>query len=352
MQTTLAEASVKVKKVPNGLTGVMLSGGSKKVQNGSTGAMLPGGSKNIIIDPVVISSDDEDGPHNEMDEDNQSCENASKQLVLYEPEPIQSQPPPSKGSTSSGLPPRVLPSVGAFTVQCAKCFKWRLIPTKEKYEEIRECILEQPFVCDTAREWQPNISCDDPADIQQDGSRLWAIDKPSIAQPPPGWERELRIRGEGGSKFADVYYIAPTGKRLRSMVEVQKYLFEHPELTREGVALSQFSFQIPKPLQENYVRKRPSRVAALSDESNFHGARAIEPPEVRPLAWTGPNDATVLRIGRAEHSSFLDVDSPGGRRAEKRARQLPFKEMYSSAMFGNQHHIQMQEHFRSRNGGL
>lgn len=99
---------------------------------------------------------------------------------------------------------RTLPSVGAFTVQCASCFKWRLIPTKEKYEQIRESILQVPFVCEGAREWRADISCDDPPDILQDGSRLWAIDKPNIAQPPPGWDRQLRIRGEGGTKFADV----------------------------------------------------------------------------------------------------------------------------------------------------
>lgn len=99
---------------------------------------------------------------------------------------------------------RSLPSVGAFTVQCASCFKWRLIPTKEKYEQIRESILQIPFVCERAREWRPDISCDDQPDILQDGSRLWAIDKPNIAQPPPGWDRQLRIRGEGGTRFADV----------------------------------------------------------------------------------------------------------------------------------------------------
>lgn len=99
---------------------------------------------------------------------------------------------------------RPLQTVGAFTVQCASCFKWRLIPTKEKYEQIRESILQIPFLCERAREWRPDISCDDQPDILQDGSRLWAIDKPNIAQSPPGWDRQLRIRGKGGTRFADV----------------------------------------------------------------------------------------------------------------------------------------------------
>ncbi|KAJ8500834.1 hypothetical protein OPV22_011386 [Ensete ventricosum] len=194
-------------------------------------------------------------------------------------------------SNSSG---RTFPSIGTFTVQCASCFKWRIIPTKEKYEQIRENILEDPFVCEHAREWRPDILCEDPEDISQDGSRLWAIDKPNIAQPPPGWERLLRIRAEGGTKFADVYYTAPSGKRLRSMVEIQRYLLEHPEYARQGVTLSKFSFQSPRSLQENYVRKRPPRVTNL------------EPEEVNPLSWAAP--LRELLIGRQASSSLCEKD--------------------------------------------
>ncbi|CAL9127364.1 unnamed protein product [Musa textilis] len=173
---------------------------------------------------------------------------------------------------------RVLPSIGAFTVQCAACFKWRLIPTKEKYEEIRQNILQEPFVCEHAREWRPDIVCEDPEDISPDGSRLWAIDKPNISQPPPGWERLLRIRGEGSTKFADVYYAAPSGKKLRSMVEIQRYLLEHPEHIQQGVNLSQFSFQIPRPLQENYVRKRHARSMSSCDVG-LMSPKPLEPEE-------------------------------------------------------------------------
>ncbi|XP_039071856.1 methyl-CpG-binding domain-containing protein 2-like isoform X2 [Hibiscus syriacus] len=223
---------------------------------------------------------------------------------------------PSAGPRFSSS--RLLPSVGAFTVQCDRCFKWRLIPTKEKYEEIREHILENPFVCVTAREWRPDISCDDPTDISQDGSRLWAIDKPNIAQPPPGWQRLLRIRGEGSTKFADIYYQAPTGKRLRSMVEVQKYLIEHPEYAT-GVNLSRFSFQIPKPLQEDYVRKRPARQTAS------HGN------EVNLLVWAGPDDTEVeqghlaLPPPTAEASVSYSPNRPA-----KQARRTPPEQMYLS----------------------
>lgn len=49
-----------------------------------------------------------------------------------------------------------------------------------------------------------------------------------------------------------------------------RYLDEHPQYKDEGVSMSKFSFQIPKPLQENYVRKRPSR-AELTNEAGDHG---------------------------------------------------------------------------------
>lgn len=100
---------------------------------------------------------------------------------------------------------RVWESVQLYSVKCGKCYKWRLIPTKEKYEEIREAIEQQPFSCETAREWRPEISCDDEADIKQDSNYRWAMDRPSIPQTPYGWQRIIRIRAEGGTKFADVY---------------------------------------------------------------------------------------------------------------------------------------------------
>ncbi|KAL5543423.1 hypothetical protein UlMin_007207 [Ulmus minor] len=230
--------------------------------------------------------------------DSEDEENTSKQLVVYDPEAngTETIEPLSELIQHQPLPPRILPCVGAFTVQCANCLKWRLIPTKEKYEEIREHILEQPFYCEIAREWRPDVSCDDPADISQDDGRLWAIDKPNIAQPPRGWQRLLRIRGEGSSKFADIYYVAPSSKVLRSKVEIQKYLLEHPEYMEDGVSMSQFSFQTPKPLQENYVRKRPSRSIASSD-----GNRPLESDTMRPLAiaWAGPDENTELEPGVA-----------------------------------------------------
>ncbi|XP_042468969.1 proteoglycan 4-like isoform X3 [Zingiber officinale] len=224
---------------------------------------------------------------------NQSIESHSKELMFYDPGPSHETPvvtnhienhTPFRNFLVPNPSSRAYSAIGTFTIQCASCFKWRIIPTKEKYEQIREKILDEYFVCEHAREWRPAIQCEDPEDISQDGSRVWAIDKPNIAQPPSGWERLLRIRGEGGTKFADVYYAAPSGKKLRSMVEVQRFLVEHPEYARQGVTLSQFSFQAPRPLQENYVRKRPLRLMNSSDGSDLLLQQLLEVEEVNPLS--------------------------------------------------------------------
>ncbi|KAL2512461.1 Methyl-CpG-binding domain-containing protein 2 [Abeliophyllum distichum] len=179
-------------------------------------------------------------------------------------------------------------SVRAYTVQCANCSKWRFIPTKKKYEQIRETIAELPFLCETAREWRPEITCSDESDLVKDGSWRWAIDKPCIPQPPPGWQRILRIRAKGGTKFADVYYIAPSGKRFRSISEVQSFLNEHPEYL--GVTLSQFSFQTPAPMEENYVRKRRASSAASHESGTLMPVAAI------PISWIAPDQLRDLHF--------------------------------------------------------
>lgn len=163
----------------------------------------------------------------------------------------------SKSSDScNDTPPRILPTIKAFSAQCSSCLKWRLIPTKELYEEIRQTVTENPFVCSRATSWHPQASCNDPSDLSQDASLLWAIDKPDIPVAPAGWERLLCFRGEGSGKFADVYYRSPTGQRLRSMRDVERFLAEHPEYVNAGVNKSQFSFLKPKPLHPRYTKKR------------------------------------------------------------------------------------------------
>ncbi|ESR66431.1 methyl-CpG-binding domain-containing protein 2 [Citrus sinensis] len=340
MQSHSGKASVRVEKEANEFLG------SSLLSNLDESLHEP------IDVPSSTSSSASEGQSDETVEgDDQINGDASKQLVLYDPtangtseiEPVpesfQYNRAPFGRYSGPNTQSRVLPSVGAFTVQCADCFKWRLIPTKEKYEEIREHVLENPFTCEKAREWRPDVSCDDPTDISQDGSRLWAIDKPNIAQPPPGWQRLLRIRGEGSTKFADVYYEAPSGKKLRSMVEIQKYLLEHPEYARAGVKMSQFSFQIPKPLQENYVRKRVSKAHTSHDTP-----KALEPRAVSPLSWVSPDNFTDLQLGRPALPAppvEAPISDPNPRPA-KQARRAP-KQMYSGSPISSDHKFRAEE---------
>lgn len=254
----------------------------------------PQSSKNSRI---VVPSDSN---RPRFDNDGFSSETASNQMVVFNSEAADELG--ENRLQKSVITKGISPSIGAFTVQCAKCFKWRLIPTKEKYEEIRERIIQEPFVCKRAREWRPDITCNDPEDISQDGSRLWAIDKPNIAQPPHGWERQIRIRGEGGTKFADVYYTSPTGRKLRSLVEVDRFLQENPEHVAQGVTLAQFSFQIPRPLRQDYVKKKPKLINA-SDEASTITSKSSEPEEVNPIAWAVP---TKHEGDASEEASFAD----------------------------------------------
>ncbi|XP_021308486.1 methyl-CpG-binding domain-containing protein 2-like isoform X2 [Sorghum bicolor] len=262
----------------------------------------PQSSKNSQI---TVPSDS-NGPR--FDNDGFASETASNQMVVFNSEAgDKEQDEPGENRLQKSVITRgISPSIGAFTVQCAKCFKWRLIPTKEKYEEIRERIIQEPFVCKRACEWKPGVTCNDPEDISQDGSRLWAIDKPNIAQPPRGWERQIRIRGEGGTKFADVYYTSPTGRKLRSLVEIDRFLQENPEYVAQGVTLAQFSFQIPRPLRQDYVKKKPKLINP-SDEASTITSKSFQPEEVNPIAWAVP---TAHEGDASEEASLADETLP------------------------------------------
>ncbi|KAG8370693.1 hypothetical protein BUALT_Bualt13G0009900 [Buddleja alternifolia] len=134
-------------------------------------------------------------------------------------------------------------SIELWSVQCHECFKWRLIPTQEEYEEIRSKITQHPFVCTK----KPGISCENPADIEYDNSRTWVIDKPDLPKTPKGFKRKIVLRKDF-SKM-DCYYDTPTGKRLRSSTEVPKYLDENPEYKKD-VSVQDFSFSRPKIMED------------------------------------------------------------------------------------------------------
>ncbi|KAK6940880.1 Methyl-CpG DNA binding [Dillenia turbinata] len=134
--------------------------------------------------------------------------------------------------------PHVETSIHAYAAQCENCWKWRIIPTQEEYEDIRSRVLDEPFVCSM----KTDVSCEDPADIEYDATRTWALDKPNIPKTPVGFKRGLILRKDY-SKL-DAHYITPSGTKVRAPTHVENYLKAHPELV--GISLSDFSFMTPR----------------------------------------------------------------------------------------------------------
>ncbi|KAF5732733.1 hypothetical protein HS088_TW17G00263 [Tripterygium wilfordii] len=156
----------------------------------------------------------------------------------------------SKSLKRKGSPLRL---VDTYAAQCVKCFKWRVITSVEEYEDIRNKVSVVPFVC--AR--KSGVSCEDPADIENDGSQTWAIDKPGIPKTPEGFKRILVLRRDY-SKM-DVYYVTPTKKRLKCHSEVAAFLEANPG--HEGVSPSDFNFITPKVVEDtipDYIVRKGS----------------------------------------------------------------------------------------------
>ena len=126
-----------------------------------------------------------------------------------------------------------------YVVQCCECLKWRTIPTKDEFEAIRENFTEDPWFCGR----KPGGSCEDPADIEYDKSRIWVIDTPDIPKPPPETER-LLTRREDPTKM-DICYVLPDGKYANGPKDVQRFLDENPEY-KDSLSVESFSFTLPR----------------------------------------------------------------------------------------------------------
>ncbi|KAL3833638.1 hypothetical protein ACJIZ3_008374 [Penstemon smallii] len=178
---------------------------------------------------------------------------------------------------------RVWDSVQLYSVRCEECSKWRIIPFKEKYEEIREKINENSFT----------LSCQDSTDIEEQDDRYILMDKPNIPRTCPGWQRLIRMRAPGRKRFADVYYVAPSEKRMRSMVELDKFFEKNPEFLLGGINTSMFSFQAPVPLDENYIAKHRYRAPSASGSSNTSNV----PLDVNQNLWIVPFEIKDVNVG-------------------------------------------------------
>ncbi|KAI4329742.1 hypothetical protein MLD38_028090 [Melastoma candidum] len=144
-------------------------------------------------------------------------------------------------------------SIDIYAVQCEKCFKWRVIDSQEEYEDIRSKFKDKPYTCSR----KPGKSCSDPADIEYDATRTWVIDKPNIPKTPEGFKRNLVLRKDF-SKL-DAYYVAPTGKKMRTLNEVSAFLDANPQY--KGMTVADFSFHCPKVMDEtipDHVEKKGS----------------------------------------------------------------------------------------------
>ncbi|KAG6548431.1 hypothetical protein Mapa_009918 [Marchantia paleacea] len=109
-------------------------------------------------------------------------------------------------------------------VQCRLCGKYRRVPEKRRYEEIRQQVLSNPWECSCASEWTTEeISCDVPEEFTSPEFVL-LFDKSAIPVSPPLWERECFLSKQ---YFADIYYYPPNGgariksKRYHEMRESQ-----------------------------------------------------------------------------------------------------------------------------------
>ncbi|KAL8028988.1 hypothetical protein ABFS82_14G196100 [Erythranthe guttata] len=148
--------------------------------------------------------------------------------------------------------PKMQPEIGGkkcveiWSAQCGECFKWRIIPSEDEYEEIRSKFIEDPFVCSK----KAGVCCNDGADIEYDKSRTWVIDKPNTPKTPAGFKRRMVMRG--CESRIDCYYKTPNGKKqLRSPTDVSNFLTSYPEYNINGhISLQHFSFNAPKIMQD------------------------------------------------------------------------------------------------------
>lgn len=141
-----------------------------------------------------------------------------------------------------------------------------MVDTQEEFEEIRSKLIEEPFYCDK----KPDVSCENPADIEYDATRTWVIDKPNTPKTPEGFKRTLVLRRDF-SKL-DAYYITPTGKRLRTRNEMASFIKANPKY--KDVSPFDFDFVSPKIMEDTI----PEHVVKKAS-SNGNGNSRIKTPK-------------------------------------------------------------------------
>lgn len=95
----------------------------------------------------------------------------------------------------------------------------------------------------------------------------------------------------------------PLYKKFLDLINC-RYMADHPEYLAQGVSFSQFSFQCPRPLQENYVKKRLPRLPASVNDSparlpaSFNDSPACLPPPINdsPACFSAPVNDSSYRL--------------------------------------------------------
>jgi hypothetical protein len=194
-----------------------------------------------------------------------------------------------------------------YVAMCYRCKKWRVIPTKQEFEAIRERGEEDPWFC--GRDPGAGRSCEQPEDIPYDSSRIWAMDKLGIPRPPPETERVLIMRGDL-SKM-DTYYLMPNGKRARSVADVERFLKENPGY-RATMPASRFSFAMPKIVRETVEECSQWRAVkadqrGISEKSSLSWAAMAADQRERPEENSLLGDART-QSERSEETDASDSD--------------------------------------------
>ncbi|CAM0885772.1 unnamed protein product [Alopecurus aequalis] len=156
-----------------------------------------------------------------------------------------SSPAPVPGTPSPSSQRKRGPTelVSMYAVQCCDCHKWRTISTKDEFETIRENFTEDPWFCSRKH----GCSCEDPADVEYDSSRIWVIDMPDIPKPPPNTERLAIMRRDLANM--DICYVLPDGEYAKCPEDMQKFLDENPEY-KDRISVESFSFSVPRVTEE------------------------------------------------------------------------------------------------------
>ncbi|KAG6550348.1 hypothetical protein Mapa_008311 [Marchantia paleacea] len=119
-----------------------------------------------------------------------------------------------------------------YAIQCARCGKYRKVPSKEEYEILyRRQILNpmEPWLCEHASKWGEDMTatCESQDQYAESPDVCFFMDKCNYPPVPSGWERIITVRSGLAAKgiYCDVYYRhLPLGRKLRTLLDIEKYV--------------------------------------------------------------------------------------------------------------------------------